>query len=168
MVIAVIGLPGSGKTFLAKELALQIGGVHLSSDQVRTALKQRGKYDEDTKLGIYQSMLDLTASALRDKRRVVLDATFQKAHIRNLFLQTAARFRVPLYFIEVRASEEVIKERIAERRTDSEADFSVYKKIKVAFEPLEGDHLILHSDRMDLEEMISSVLDYCKYGDEKD
>ncbi|QNL51092.1 AAA family ATPase [Olivibacter sp. SDN3] len=167
MVVAVIGLPGSGKTFLAKHLAWNIDGVHVSSDRVRTALEQRGKYDEQTKLEVYQSMLGLAEAAVKDRKHVVLDATFHKAQTRALFVETATKFKVPLYFIEIQASEEVIKERIAKKRVDSEADFSIYKKIKAAFEPLKEKHLILHSDQMDSEEMVSRALNYCKYENEK-
>jgi adenylylsulfate kinase len=40
MKILIFGLPGSGKTTLAKPFAKLIGGVHINADQVRT------KYDD--------------------------------------------------------------------------------------------------------------------------
>lgn len=38
MIIQIIGLPGSGKTTLAKELALRINAVHLNADYVRSTI----------------------------------------------------------------------------------------------------------------------------------
>lgn len=38
MIIQIIGLPGSGKTTLAKELALRINAIHLNADYVRSTI----------------------------------------------------------------------------------------------------------------------------------
>ena len=35
MIIQIIGLPGSGKTTLAKELVKHLGAIHLNADEVR-------------------------------------------------------------------------------------------------------------------------------------
>lgn len=40
MIIQVIGLPGSGKTTFAKELADRINGIHLNADEVRAELNK--------------------------------------------------------------------------------------------------------------------------------
>lgn len=166
MIIAVTGLPGSGKSFLARHLALKIGGTKISSDQVREELKQRGKYDEESKLEVYQEMLALTRSAVHKNSHVVLDATFHKERVRKHILEAATALHVPLYFVEVKAAEVIIKERVTKRRADSDADFNVYLKIKEELEPLKEDHLTLYSDRTDLDEMIGEALRYSRYQDE--
>ena len=38
MIIQIIGLPGSGKTYLAKELASRINAIHLNADEIRAEL----------------------------------------------------------------------------------------------------------------------------------
>ncbi len=40
MIIQIIGLPGSGKTTLAKELANRINAIHLNADEVRSDLSK--------------------------------------------------------------------------------------------------------------------------------
>ena len=48
MIIQIIGLPGSGKTTLAKELADRINAIHLNADEVRAELnKDLGFAPED-------------------------------------------------------------------------------------------------------------------------
>jgi predicted kinase len=167
MNIAIFGLPGSGKTFLAKELAKRINGLHISSDTVRKELKKRGKYNEKAKLEVYHAMLKLMDAAIKHKQNVVLDATFYKENIRSLFEKKAGEYHNPLYFIEMRAAESVIKERVDKKRPDSEADFEVYLKIKNEFEPLREDHLVLYPDHEELDKMLDRVLSYTNYQDEK-
>lgn len=158
MIISVFGLPGSGKTFLASALALRLNGLHISSDKVRNDLNKRGQYDKKSKHAIYQAMLTAMAAALKSKQNVVLDATFQEDHIRKRFRETAIKLQHRLYFIEMRASEAIIKERISKKRVDSEADFGVYLKIKDEFEPMQEDHLVLYSDQETLDAMIDRIL----------
>ncbi|WP_257668810.1 AAA family ATPase [Parapedobacter tibetensis] len=163
MIIIIFGLPGSGKTFLAGALALRLNGLLISSDKVRNDLKKRGQYDKKSKHIVYRSMLTAMISAIKDEQNTVLDATFQEDHIRKLFLETAMKLQYPLYFIEMRASEETIKERISKKRVDSEADFEVYLKIKEEFEPMQDGHLVLYSDQETSDTMIDSVLTHIGY-----
>jgi len=167
MNIAIMGLPGSGKTFLAKELAKKINAVIISSDTVRIELKQTGKYDIKTKLEIYHAMLKLMDAAITQKQNVILDATFYKENIRHLFKEKAAEHQCPLYFIEMKAAESIIKERVDKKRPDSEADFEVYLKVKSEFEPLQEAHLVLYPEHEELSNMIEQALAYVNYRDEK-
>ena len=167
MNIAIFGLPGRGKTFLAKELAKRINAVLISSDTVRNELKQNGKYDDKAKLEVYHSMLKLMDVAINQKQNVVLDATFYRENIRHLFKEKAAEHQSSLYFIEMKAAESVIKERVDKKRPDSEANFEVYLKIKSEFEPLQENHLVLYPAHEGSSEMIGRVLAYINYQDEK-
>jgi hypothetical protein len=48
MIIQIIGLPGAGKTALAKELAARVNGIHLNADEIRADLsKDLGFSEED-------------------------------------------------------------------------------------------------------------------------
>jgi adenylylsulfate kinase len=64
VIIQIIGLPGSGKTTLAKELASRINAIHLNADEVRSDLnKDLGFTKEDRvehsrRLGALSRLLD--------------------------------------------------------------------------------------------------------------
>ncbi len=64
MIIQIVGLPGSGKTTLAKELASRINAIHLNADEVRSDLnKDLGFTKEDRvehsrRLGALSRLLD--------------------------------------------------------------------------------------------------------------
>ena len=72
-----------------------------------------------------------------------------------------------IIFIEVRAEESLIRERLKRPRKDSEADFEVYKKIKKQWEPLDEDHLILQSTDDNIKEMLEKTADYLRLKNDK-
>jgi predicted kinase len=166
MNVLVCGLPGTGKTFFGRLLAQKIKALHLSSDSIRNDLMPIHLYDDLSKMEVYQTMLVRMEEAIKVKTNTVLDATFYKADIRHLFKEKAAAMHSKLCFIEIRASDAVIKERINRKRQDSDADFKVYLQIKEAFEPLQEAHLTLYSDQQELNHMLNEALIYIGYPHE--
>ena len=165
MNIIILGLPGSGKTYFADKLASKISGLRISSDTVRNHMQQINKYDEVAKMEVYYEMLKLMEKAISNNQNVVLDGTFYKENIRNIFKEKAIMLNSSLSFIEIRANSSVIKGRLKKERKESEANFKVYLKIKGLFEPLSEKHLILYSDKGTLDEMQDKALAYINYTD---
>ena len=97
--------------------------------------------------------------AVKQHKNVVLDATFYLNDIRKKFLD-AAEDMDDIFFIEMRAEESLIRERLKRPRKDSDADFEVYKKIEKQWEPLYEDHLILHSTDDNSKEMLEKTTPY--------
>ena len=56
MLIIICGLPGTGKTFIAKKLAPKINAEHLSTDRIRKELFPEPTYSEDEKNKVYVEM----------------------------------------------------------------------------------------------------------------
>jgi predicted kinase len=162
MIVIVFGLPGSGKTYFASKLAAKIHGVHISSDHLRERLQRRVMYQEQPKMEVYHEMLTLMEKAAF-RKNVVLDATFYKEDIRNLFIEKAKALKINLYFIEMRADESIIRERVSKKRKGTDADFDVYLRIKNTFQPFMGNHLILDSGREELNEMLNKAEQYIEY-----
>lgn len=160
MLIIITGLPGSGKTTLAKALAESLHAVHLNTDIIRSHLGKRGQYDEASKSSIYAKMLKQTESHLHRGETVIVDATFYRNAVRKPYRILSKRYRKKLFWIMVTAAEENIKNRICKKREHSEADFDVYLAIKEAFEPLEQGHLILHSDTLSVDQMVEKAREY--------
>lgn len=119
-----------------------------------------GQYRPEDKQKVYQTLLERTRSLLKEGKEVVVDSTFFKSSIREPFERVADACNARLYWVEVRAPERVIRERLQTPRPDSEADFAVYEKIKDAYEPLREPHLVLWSDEESLAKMAASVHEY--------
>lgn len=166
MIIVVAGLPGSGKSYFASKLAEQTAAVYISSDRVRKSLQAMGKYTPLDKMKVYEEMLSLTARALDDGKRVVADATFYKRSLRELFLALGENKKAAIRFIVVVANEEVVRERLERPRVESEADFSVYQKIRDQFEEVLVPHLALESTNDNIDAMLDKAIRYLADPDE--
>ncbi len=163
----IAGLPGSGKSYFAEQLAAHLEAVYISSDQVRQAAQALGKYTYQDKLKIYEEMVRLAGNSLKEKEIVIVDATFYQQSVRNLFFTLAKDLVVPVFFIEVFADEALIKERLKNPRKYSEADFKVYEKIKEDFEPIAEPHLKLQSNDENIETMLNIAIQYINSGYER-
>jgi predicted kinase len=164
MIVIVSGLPGSGKSYFASRFAKLIHADYMNSDLVRKSMFPARSYSEKEKASVYDEMLELTRRSIRQKRSLVLDATFYKNELRKKFADAAEG---DIIFIEVAANEEVIKERLKQKRADSDADFEVYKRIKQQWEPLQGHRLILISSEDNIQEMLRKGTDYLKLRNDK-
>ncbi|HXH20371.1 MAG TPA: ATP-binding protein [Chitinophagales bacterium] len=160
MVILIIGLPGSGKTFFAERLAKKLNAVHLNSDRVRKKTGEWSKYSDASKRSVYDAMLQMMQNEIASGKEVIVDATFFKKTFRDKFINTLRQSEQRFKIIEVKASEETVRQRLSQPRADSEADFEVYKILKSRFEPVTEAHLVLHSDIDSADEMIKKAMEY--------
>ncbi|MDX1940683.1 MAG: ATP-binding protein [Saprospiraceae bacterium] len=159
-IIMIIGLPGTGKTTFAESLAKSLGAVHLNTDIIRDTMGKRGQYDLTTKTSIYEELLKLTEEHLQNKRSVAVDGTFYQKKLRIPFDELAKKYQIPIFWMEIRANEDIIRTRVNKRRAYSEADFEVYLKIKSQYEPLEAPNLELWSDQLELSDMVEQAKNY--------
>lgn len=164
MVVIVFGLPGTGKSYLASRLAARMGADYVNSDRIRKKMYVNRTYSSKEKLFVYDEMLDQMEQAVKQKKPVILDATFYQDAIRNKFLKAAGN---NISFIEVKADESVIKERLKQKRVNSEADFNVYKIIQSQFEPMKEPHLILHSTDDNITDMLNEAITYLRVTDDE-
>lgn len=121
-------------------------------------------YSEEEKLAVYDEMLVIVKEFLAANDNVVLDATFYKDEIRSKFLYEL-KGDAEVLFIEIRASESIIKERLKGKRPDSEANFATYEKIKKQWEPMLDEHLILQSTNDNISSMMLLGMKYYQQND---
>lgn len=159
MVVIVFGLPGTGKSYFASRLSDKIHAEYVNSDRIRKELFKKRDYSETEKKAVYDKMLQAMSQALSQNQDLVLDATFHKKETRDLFANKMSS-KESLFFIEVHADEDIIKERLKKERPYSEADYEVYKIISQKNEPLSNPHLILQSTNDNIDEMLEKALAY--------
>lgn len=158
--IIVYGLPGAGKTTLARAMAAHLKWPHYNTDIIRDEMGKRQQYDQQTKDYVYSQLLERTDTELAAGRGVILDGTFYKERIRIPYRLLAQKHHIPLKWVEAVAGEEVIRQRVSLPRPYSEADFDVYQRIKREFEPVKEPDLKVRTDTDDLESTVQRVLEH--------
>lgn len=134
--IAVTGLPGTGKSTVARMLAQALDAVWLRSDAIRKELFPRPGYTPEETEATYAALFRRAETALNQGRSVVLDATFREQALRARVRELAERTGAGFFLVWVTAPEEQVRSRLAARRGDvSDADYAVYRALRAAFQP---------------------------------
>ncbi len=147
------GLPASGKSVIAAELARASGGAWrvLSSDRTRkelagvapTATLPPEFYTEAFSRRTYDELLARALAASGAEPVVVLDANFRSRDSRRRFLDAAAAAGIACELLHVELEETLALERLRDRAaaggTESDADAAVYARLKATFEPPAAD-----------------------------
>lgn len=169
VLILVCGLPGSGKSFFAQQLSKKIDAAYYNSDLVRKELFPKYRtYSEKEKQDVYDTIIVQAAQALQQKKSVIVDATFYKNALRIPFYALAETNKIPVYIFYITAAEALIKERTSKTRPDSEADFTVYLKLKDSFEPIDKPFNTLISTDHNIDVLLSNALTYLQHGEKRD
>lgn len=148
MLILIAGLPGTGKSTLAKALAKRLDAVHLNSDVIRKEILEERTYSEEEKKLVYNKLLEQVEKEIKNGKTVIIDATFYKKELREEAIEIAKRNNEEYCIIKCILDEKIIKERIERRVSEeSEADFEVYKKIKEQFEKIEENHSEINTSK---------------------
>jgi predicted kinase len=172
MLIAMAGLPGTGKTTLATRLANELGGVVLSKDQVRAALFPAPVLDYSTAENEISMDAIFTAAAYIRKtfpeRPVLIDGrTFLRSNQVHDLLALARSLEETPRIIECICSEDVVRQRLeadqvvgthpARNRT-----YALYLAVKEKAEPIQVPHLALDTGTRSLDECIEQSLRYLR------
>ena len=152
--VLVGGLPGTGKSTLAKNLASQAGFQVIRSDVVRKELSgiapdaparsefEKDLYTTDSTDRTYAECLRRCEELLFEGGRVIVDATMIEERRRRPFFELAVHWGVPALFLVCEADEATTKSRLAARRGDaSDADWSVHLQSARRWEPPFGAEL---------------------------
>ncbi|MDP6459513.1 MAG: AAA family ATPase [Candidatus Hydrothermarchaeota archaeon] len=164
LLVVVTGLPATGKSSIARNLAKRLHGTFLSTDLIRKELLYRPRYTKEEKELIYAIMLLVARYLLRSDVTVVLDGTFYKRSLRKRVYAVAGRTKSNLKIIECVCPEYVIRRRMRRRagrkRNLSDADYGVYKKVAAQFESIRRKHIVVDTSmflKQNLEEIVHKI-----------
>jgi uncharacterized protein len=133
--ILMSGVSGSGKTWLAKQLAPRLDAIHLRSDVERKRLAgleeharsgsglEEGAYTHELSRKVYEHLAECAHSVLGGGFTAIVDATFLLRENRAGLRALADRLRVEPVLIECKAPDTLLHERI-EHRLSMNADAS--------------------------------------------
>jgi aminoglycoside phosphotransferase family enzyme/predicted kinase len=153
LLVLVVGLPGTGKTTVARALGMRLGAVVFSSDRVRKELAgveathrghdeiDAGLYSSEMGHRTYAELHRLTAISLEQGQSVVLDATYRTRSHRAEVIKIARNLEVPSRIVECQLPESTALARIAARQSTgegaSDADAEVYRVQRSRYEPID-------------------------------
>jgi predicted kinase len=160
--VILCGLPGAGKTTLATNLAPLINAVVLSSDKIRKELIEKPTYRWQERRLIYD-VLSLLARYLHNAGiNCILDATFNTETSRKELKQKLALTSEQFSIIECTCPEDVVISRIKNRKNDySDANISIYRKMKRIYQPVKEEHIIVDTSKpskSNAKEVVNQIL----------
>jgi len=160
LIIIICGLPGVGKTTLAKNLAPMINASVLSSDKIRKELFPIPTYSTAELKMVYDVMI-VTAKYLNDAdENCILDATFNREDSRIEVKKKLGLDDGQFQIIECSCPEEIAISRLESRKNDySDATIEVYQKMKCMREPVKADHITVDTTQPP-EESAAKVAEY--------
>ena len=160
VLLVLSGLPGSGKSYLRRELQKRHPLAALESDALRRVLFQPARHTQREHRRLFPAMQLVAGRLLGRGISVVYDATnLREAHREPLY-RLAADHGAHLLVIAVSAPDEVIRKRLAEReaRADpldaSDATVAVFEKMRPEAEPVARAHVAV-----DTSQVMGPVLD---------
>ena len=117
MLIAMAGLPGSGKSTIADVVGKRLGIAVVSVDPIESAILGAGiAADQPTGLAAYLVAEKLASSVLAAGHSIIVDAVNAVGPAREQWVRLAARRGVQLKFVEVYCSDpEVHRARLEAR-----------------------------------------------------
>lgn len=133
--IVLAGYPGVGKSFVAQEIASQTNAEIHQTDKIRKELFTNPTYSKQESEKTYSELFSRAEQTLKENKTAILDATFNLTIGRENAEQIANKQNSEIIFINVICDEQTVKERINNRDGISDADFTVYQKVRDAFEP---------------------------------
>lgn len=164
MLILLAGLPGTGKSTLARKLASLTRGVVLDKDEIRATLFPGDTIDYSTEQDDFVMKIILQAAAFLLRRRpdaiIFLDGRpFAKRYQIEQVLEAASAMNQPWRVLLCVCSEETAKHRLQDGTPHiaGNRDFALYQRVRAGFEPITVPHTVIDTEQPE-ETCISKAL----------
>lgn len=135
--VVVCGLPGTGKSTIARKIRAVLEAVHLDTDRLRKKWRYIPDYSFRESSKNYERLKEKGEELLKKGRKVVFDGTFLLREGRFEFYDLFEKLGINFSVVYVSAPESVIERRLQSRKYSlqdpdsySDADWQVYSHLK--------------------------------------
>lgn len=162
MLVILGGLPGVGKTSVARALAHRLGAVHVRIDSIEQALRRSGEIAEPIGVAGYVVGYAVAEDNLRLGRIVIADSVNPVAETRDAWLSVARNAAVCALQVELVCSNATEHRRRVETRV---ADIDGHKMplwtevMARDYRPWTGDVLRLDTATLGIEECVDRLVE---------
>lgn len=159
--IALSGLPGTGKTTVARGVSCRIGAVLLRIDSIETALARSTLKIRPAEDAGYEAAYAVAADNLRAGLSVVADCVNDIAPTRAAWAEVARKAAASLLNVEVTCSDPAEhRRRVETRRADLEGqDLPNWRAVMSrGFEPWAEPRLLLDTATLGVAEAVACVV----------
>ena len=167
MIVLMAGLPGTGKTTLARELARRVGGRVLSKDEFRHAIFEPEEIEYSSRQDDFCLQLMLETAGyllLRDRKKIIfLDGRpFSRRYQIENVLAFADSLHQPWRILECICAKDIVKQRLSSDAKSREhpagnRNYQLYLAVKSQFEAITVPKTVIDMTQ-DLEECVSQAL----------
>jgi predicted kinase len=149
--IALGGLPGVGKSCMARSIARRFGAVHLRIDSIEQALLRVRAVGEDVGVAGYAVAYALAEDNLRLGRIIIADSVNPLTVTRAAWRATAVHAGARIVEVEVIcSSQEEHRRRIESRRADIAGQVlpTWHDVLNRHYEPWEGERIVIDTAQL--------------------
>ena len=160
MLIILGGLPGAGKTTIARELARRLGAVHVRIDSIEQAIRDSGVTVASLDDAGYRAGYAVAEDNLRIGRTVVADSVNPIPRTRDAWREAARRAQVAAVEVEIICSDDREHRRRVEERVPDIPGLTGptwQQVIDRDYRPWQRDHIVIDTAELTIEQSVDML-----------
>ena len=167
LLVAMCGLPGTGKSYFAAKLTEQVPFLVLETDRLRKVLVEHPKYTTAEHRRVFRSCYQLINHYLSNGYSVLFDATNLNEEFRTYLYDISESTGAPLAIVHATAPMNTVRRRLKQRKADRHADtysdagWLIYTRLVPVEEPVRREHYALDTSK-DIAPVLEQVVSWAR------